>query len=208
MAKKHAYVYVVDDDASMRKGVLRLLKSLGFQAQAFASADEFLEAGVETKMPSCLVLDIRMPGLSGMELQEALRAREYSMPIVFITGHGDVPMSVKAMKLGAVDFLKKPFDQDDLLEAIHNALAKDKVARADFVDHKQAQELAEKLTSRETEILSYVITGMLNKQIADALDIGEKTVKAHRGQATDKLGIYSVAALVRFAEKAGIPPIA
>ncbi len=208
MARKHAYVYVVDDDASMRKGVLRLLKSLGFQTQAFASADEFLEADVETKMPSCLVLDIRMPGLSGMELQEALRAREYSMPIVFITGHGDVPMSVKAMKLGAVDFLKKPFDQDDLLEAIHNALAKDKVARADFADHKQAQELAEKLTLRETEILSYVITGMLNKQIADALDIGEKTVKAHRGQATDKLGIYSVAELVRFAEKAGIPPIA
>jgi FixJ family two-component response regulator len=208
MAKKHAYVYVVDDDASMRKGVLRLLKSLGFQAQAFASADEFLEADVETKMPSCLVLDIRMPGLSGMELQEALRAREYSMPIVFITGHGDVLMSVKAMKLGAVDFLKKPFDQDDLLEAIHSALAKDKVERADFVDHKQAQELAEKLTSRETEILSYVITGMLNKQIADALDIGEKTVKAHRGQATDKLGLYSVAELVRFAEKAGIPPIA
>ena len=208
MARGRACVYVVDDDASMRKGLLRLLKSLSFDTKAFASAEEFIEAEIEPDTPACLILDIRMSGLSGMELQETLIAREYCMPIIFVTGHGNVPMSVKAMKQGAVDFLKKPFDQAELLDAIDTALAKDKVMRKEWTAHTHAQVLANKLSVREREILAYVISGRLNKQIADELNISEKTVKAHRGQVTEKLGIHSVAELVRFAEKAGIDPIA
>jgi FixJ family two-component response regulator len=206
MTKIKGNVYVIDDDASMRKSLLRLLKSLGVAASGFVSAEAFLEAGVESDRPCCMILDIRMPGLTGMELQERLVDRDYCMPIIFITGHGDLPMGVKAMKQGAVDFLKKPFDEQDLLEAIRIALARDKRVRTAMAECHKARECLSPLTPREQEILSYVITGMLNKQIADALDISEKTVKAHRGQVTEKLGIYSVAELVRLAEKAGIKP--
>ena len=207
MTRTHACVYIVDDDSSMRRGLLRLLKSLDIKARAFASAEEFLDAELDTNTAGCLILDIRMPGLTGMELQEALSAREYCMPIIFITGHGDIPMSVRAMKKGAVDFLKKPFDEKDLLAAIDTALARDDANRAESADHKRASELVGRLTEREREIFSYVITGMLNKQIADALGICEKTVKAHRGQVTEKLGVYSVAELVRLADRAGIQPV-
>jgi FixJ family two-component response regulator len=204
--KKQATVYVVDDDPSMRKGLMRLLKSLNIPATAYESAEDFLAAEISPDGPACLVLDIRMPGLTGMELQEKLTERNYCMPIIFITGHGDIPMSVKAMKMGAVDFLKKPFDEKELLDAIDTALSKDKVDRSDFTDRQDAVALVDKLTAREKEILSFVISGMLNKQIANALNITEKTVKSHRGKATEKLGIYAVADLVRLAEKAGIEP--
>ncbi len=204
--KKRANVYVVDDDPSMRKGVMRLLKSLGMNAASFESAEDFLAAEIDAAGPSCLILDIRMPGLTGMELQDELVKRDYCMPIIFITGHGDIPMSVQAMKKGAVDFLKKPFDEKDLMEAIETALAKDAAGRAGLAESQQAAELVGKLTEREHEIFSHVISGRLNKQIADALDISEKTVKAHRGSVTEKLGLQSVADLVRLAERAGIAP--
>jgi FixJ family two-component response regulator len=206
MARIKGSVFVVDDDASMRKSLMRLLKSLGVEATGFVSAEAFLEAEIESDGPSCMILDIRMPGMTGMELQEKLVMRQYSMPIIFITGHGDLPMGVQAMKQGAVDFLRKPFDEDDLREAIATALEKDKKTRADMAVHQQAEATAGQLTPREREILSFVITGMLNKQIADELEISEKTVKAHRGQVTEKLGIYSVAELVRFAATANIAP--
>jgi FixJ family two-component response regulator len=204
--KKEANIYLVDDDSSMRKGVMRLLKSLGMNARAFESAEEFLAAEIDVKGHSCLILDIRMPGLTGMELQEELLKRDYCLPIIFITGHGDIPMSVDAMKKGAVDFLKKPFDEKDLLDAIETALAKDVESRAEFDVSQDATALVDKLTEREKEILAHVIAGMLNKHIAVALDISEKTVKAHRGNLTEKLGVTSVADLVRLAEKGGISP--
>ena len=206
MARIKGSVFVVDDDASMRKSLMRLLKSLGVEATGFVSAEAFLAAEVESDGPCCMILDIRMPGMTGMELQEKLVMRQYAMPIIFITGHGDLPMGVEAMKKGAVDFLRKPFDEEDLRSAIADALAKDKKTRADMAVRQQAETAAGQLTAREREILSFVITGMLNKQIADALEISEKTVKAHRGQVTEKLGIYSVAELVRFAATADIAP--
>ena len=206
MTKIKGNVYVVDDDASMRKSLLRLLKSLGVEASGFASAEAFLEAEIESDRPCCMILDIRMPGLTGMELQEHLVARDYSIPIIFITGHGDLPMGVKAMKQGAVDFLKKPFDEQDLLESIQIALSRDKRVRTAMAESQKAHDCLSTLTPREHEILTFVITGMLNKQIADALEISEKTVKAHRGQVTEKLGVYSVAELVRLADKAGMAP--
>ena len=201
-----ASVYIVDDDVSMRKGLLRLLKSLKVNAVAFESAEEFLSAELDSDGPACVISDIRMPGMTGMELQEALVARDYCMPIIFITGHGDIPMSVKAMKKGAVDFLKKPFDEKDLVSAIEDALSTDEAHRADYFSQKEAQLILEKLTEREMEIFSHVIAGRLNKQIASALNISEKTVKAHRGKVTEKLGMQAVAHLVRLAAKAGIEP--
>ncbi len=204
--RKEATIYLVDDDPSMRKGVMRLLKSLGMKAQAFESAEEFLSADVSPDGPSCLILDIRMPGLTGMELQDELLKRDSCMPIIFITGHGDIPMSVQAMKKGAVDFLAKPVDCDDLLAAIRESLTKDAVRREDVGFLTSIRERIRTLTPREHEIMTYVITGMLNKQIAGALAISEETVKIHRGRVMQKLDVVSVAELVRLCEKVGIDP--
>jgi len=199
-------VFIIDDDPSVRKSLSRLVRSLGFGSESFASAEEFLGRERYDGV-GCIVLDVRMPGLGGMELQDELVKGEFSMPIIFITGHGDIPMSVQAMKKGAVDFLPKPFDDDELLEAVQKAIEKDREAKAERSATRDILTGIERLTTRECEILRYVITGMLNKQIAFKLDIAEKTVKVHRGRIMEKLGAHSVAELVRLAEKAGIESV-
>lgn len=206
MINKEFNVYVVDDDLSVRKGITRLLKSSGIESYSFESAVDFLEANIESELPCCLILDVRMPKITGMELQEQLIKDDYCMPIIFITGHGDIPMGVKAMKKGAVDFLKKPFEEGELLEAIDFAISKDIENRNTIESKKKAKDLISKLTERELEIYRYIITGMLNKQIAYELDISEKTVKAHRGHITTKLDMFSVAEMVRLADDAEVEP--
>jgi FixJ family two-component response regulator len=198
-------VFLIDDDASVRKSLSRLLRSAGYTTETFASAEEFLGRGHFNGI-GCLLLDVQMPGLSGIDLQKELNKADYHMPIIFITGHGDIPMSVEAMKKGAVDFLTKPFDDEELLQALRAAIEKDRNARAENTDVLEIRRLIELLTPRENEILRYVVTGMLNKQIALKLGIAEKTVKVHRGRVMEKLGVDSVAELVRLAEKAGIKP--
>ena len=196
-------VFVVDDEPSVRRGVGRLVRSAGFKVETFASAEEFLNRS-PTDEPSCLVLDVQMPGLTGLELQEAISKTEDAIPIVFITGHGDVPMSVRAMKAGAVDFLQKPFDDRDLLDAIELAVARDardRVQRAEIAD---IRERVNSLTRREYEVFALVVTGMLNKQIGQELGTSEKTVKVHRSRVMQKMRANSVTDLVRFAEKVGV----
>jgi FixJ family two-component response regulator len=205
MTAGNPIVFVVDDDPSIRKSLDRLIKSAGLAVETFATAHEFLERHSH-KGPSCLVLDVKLPDLNGLELQEKLLSQEYAMPIVFITGHGDIPMSVKAMKKGAIDFLSKPFDDKALLDAVQQALQRDSKARTAREERKDIQRRLESLTPREYEILTHVITGMLNKQIAFALNISEKTVKVHRGRVMEKMGVDSVAELVRLTEKVGIKP--
>ena len=198
-------VFVIDDDASVRKSLSRLLRSAGFDVETFATAELFLEREHYNGI-GCLVLDVRMPGISGIDLQDELSKADYSMPIVFITGHGNIPMGVEAMKKGAVDFLPKPFEDEELLQAVREAIAKDTQGRANHAEVHEVQERIALLTARERDVFRYVITGMLNKQIAYALGIAEKTVKVHRGRIMEKLGVDSVAELVRLAEKAGIEP--
>ena len=199
-------VFIVDDDPSVRKSLGRLLKSTGYEVELFESAHEFLHTDPTCQGPSCLVLDMKMPELSGFDLQEEMNKKAYTLPIVFITGHGDIPMGVKAMKTGAVDFLTKPFDEKDLLGAVEEALRKDIKTREDNSERQSILQKIESLTPREYEILTYVITGMLNKQIAYDLKISEKTVKVHRGRVMDKMGVDSVAQLVRLADKADVQP--
>ena len=199
-------VFVIVDDPSLLKGLARLLRSLRFDAETFSSAELFL-AREHYDGVGCIVLDVRMPGLSGMDLQDELSRADYSMPIIFITGHGNIPMSVQAMKRGAVDFLTKPFDDEELLEAVKKAIERDGTAKAERAQVCDIRRRIDTLTPREHEILRYVITGMLNKQIALKLDIAEKTVKIHRGRIMEKLRVDSVADLVRLAEKAGIKPL-
>ncbi len=199
-------VFVIDDDASIRKSLSRLLRSAGYTAETFSSAEEFLRRE-HFEGAGCILLDVQMTGLSGMDLQEELNKADYHMPIVFITGHGDIPMSVEAMKKGAVDFLTKPFDDEQLLQALRAAIEKDQNARAEYTEVLEIRRRIELLTPREDEILRYVVTGMLNKQIALKLGIAEKTVKVHRGRVMEKLGVDSVAELVRLAEKAGVKPV-
>ena len=198
-------VFVIDDDASVRKSLSRLLRSAGYATETFASAEEFLGRDHFDGV-GCILLDVKMPGLSGMDLQEELNKADYHMPIVFITGHGDIPMSVEAMKKGAVDFLTKPFDDKELLQALRAAIEKDRNARAEHAEVHEIRRRIELLTLRENEILRYVVTGMLNKQIALELGIAEKTVKVHRGRIMEKLCVDSVAELVRLAGKVGIKP--
>lgn len=198
-------VFVIDDDASIRKSLSRLLRSAGYTAETFSSAEEFLRREHYDGV-GCILLDVRMPGLSGMDLQEELNKADYHMPIVFVTGHGDILMSVEAMKKGAVDFLTKPFDDEHLLQALGAAIKKDRDGRAEYAEVHEIRRRIELLTPREDEIFRYVITGMLNKQIAFELGIAEKTVKVHRGRVMEKLGVDSVAEIVRLAEKAGIKP--
>ncbi len=201
-------IFVVDDDPLVRKALQRLLKSAGYFTETFPSAKEFLSSGNSSEGPACIILDVKMPGLSGFDLQEELSAASYAMPIIFITGHGDIPSSVKAMKNGAVDFLSKPFEDQDLFDSISVALKKDSITRTVLSERRIIQQRLDQLTLREYEILTFVITGVLNKQIANILNISEKTVKAHRGKVMTKMGVSSVAELVRIAEKLGIKPAA
>ena len=193
-------VYVVDDDPSVRKGLSRLIRSAGLRVEAFASAEDFLKR-YSSEEGGCLILDVQLPGLSGVDLQEALGGAERSLPIIFITGHGDIPMSVRAMKKGAVDFLAKPFDGHELLDAIAIALRKDKEARERRTKIREIRKRDEKLTPRERDVMKLVVMGLLNKQIGGKLGISEKTVKVHRGRVMQKMGVTSVAKLVRICTK-------
>ena len=198
-------VFLVDDDASVRKALTRLIKSAGHQVQSFASAQEFIESKPETTGVACLVLDVRMPGLSGLDLQRELLAANAILPIIFITGHGDVPTSVRAMKAGAVDFLQKPVKDKDLLTAIEQSLARAARDQSEREEIAAIRQRVESLSPREFEVMALVVTGMLNKQIAAKLGIVEKTIKVHRGRVMDKMGVNSLAELVRGAEKIGVP---
>jgi len=199
-----ATVFVVDDDASVRKALVRFIRSAGMSAQPFPTAEAFLaESHVEPA--SCLVLDVRLPGLNGLQLQEALNRKGYPLAIIFITGHGDVPMSVRAMKAGAVDFLQKPFEDSDLLDAIHRAIARTRDALAKRETSTQIQRRYDTLTPREREVLSLVVIGLPNKQIAAELGAAEKTIKIHRGRVMTKMQAASLADLVRMAGVLGIP---
>ena len=198
-------VYVIDDDASFRKAVSRLLRSAGLEVEALASAREFLK-NPEVDRPSCLVLDVRMPGPSGMDLQAALREAGREIPIVFMTGHGDVFTSVRAMKGGAVDFLEKPFRAHELLACVKRGLARSRQSRAEGAERAVVERRFAILTSRERDVMRLVVTGMLNKQIAGELGIAEKTVKIHRGHVMQKMEAGSVAELVRMVQKLGFAP--
>jgi FixJ family two-component response regulator len=196
-------VFLVDDDVSVRRALARLIKSAGYQVRSFASAREFLDGGCSNEGPGCLVLDVRMPGLSGMDLQRELQRTRLILPIVFITGHGNIPMTVHAMKAGAVDFLQKPVRDKDLLHAIEQALARAVRERAELEEGKDIQSRVEKLTTREREVMNLVVRGLLNKQIAFELGTAEKTIKVHRARVMEKMKVDSLADLVRLAEKIG-----
>ena len=196
-------VLVVDDDPSVRKSLSRLLASADYAVEAFASAGEFLARGPHPG-PCCLVLDVKMPGLTGIQLQEMLTAAGRRMSIVFVSGHADVPTSVKAMKAGAVDLLTKPVDVRDLIAAIRRAMTRDEHERASETRLAEVRRRVAMLTARETEVFARVVTGMLNKQIGAALGIGEKTVKVHRARVMEKMQAGSVAELVRLADEVGV----
>jgi RNA polymerase sigma factor (sigma-70 family) len=197
---KQAVVYVVDDDESLCRALSRLFRSVGLEAQTFPSARAFLEYPAPDR-PACLVLDVRLPGPSGLDLQSELSRAGREVPIVFITGHGSVPTSVRAMKGGAVDFLQKPFNEQELLDSVQHALQRSREQRADGAERAEVERRLETLTPREREVLALVVAGMLNKQIADRLGSAEKTVKVHRGRVMDKMRAGSVADLVRMTEK-------
>lgn len=196
-------VYVVDDDPSMRKAMGRLCQSAGLEVKTFASAREFLDREVPTS-PACLVLDVHLPGLSGLDLQAELAARNIHTPIVFITGQGDIPTSVRAMRAGAVDFLTKPFRHQDLVTVIHAAILKDQQLQPMQAEKEALQKRLATLTPREREVFDRVIKGLLNKQIADELDAAEQTIKVHRGRVMQKMQVHSVAELVQAAVKLGV----
>jgi FixJ family two-component response regulator len=198
-----AVVYVVDDDDSVCRALARLLRSVGLAAETFPSAGAFFEHPPPDR-PACLILDIRLPGPSGLDLQEALSQAGRDLPIVFITGHGDVPSSVRAMKGGAIDFLQKPFNDQELLDCIQRALARSRQQRIQRAEHAEVQGRLDMLTAREREVLLQVVTGKLNKQIAGELGIAEKTIKVHRGRVMQKMRANSVADLVRMVEKVGL----
>lgn len=204
-APKSPIVFVVDDDVSVRESLELLIKFAGWQAETFVSAEEFL-ARPRTLTPSCLVLDVSLPDLNGLELQKLIAGDRIDMPIIFITGHGDVPMTVQAMKAGAVEFLMKPFDDEVLLSAIRNAINRSAAVLDDQAELKALRESYESLTPREQEIMRLVVAGMLNKQIGLKLGISEITVKAHRGKVMQKMKADSLAGLVRIAVRLGLAP--
>lgn len=204
MSDTDAIVFVIDDDRSLRESIKSLIRSVGMRVETFASAQEFLTSS-RPDVPACLVLDVRMPGLSGLDLQRALSTGDIPVPIIFMTAHGDIPMSVRAMKAGAVEFLTKPFRDQDLLDAITQAIEHDRVARTQRMETADLRLRFESLTPREREVMVQVIAGLLNKQIAARLGISEVTVKLHRHQVMEKMKADSLADLVRMAEKLEIP---
>jgi FixJ family two-component response regulator len=204
MTDADAMVFVVEDDAPLRESLQDLLRSVGLRVAAFASAQEFLRSK-RPDVPGCLVLDVRLPGLSGLELQKRMAEVDMDIPIIFITGHGDIPMTVQAMKAGAVEFLSKPFRDQALLDAIQQALARDRAAREQRAQREALRRRYRSLTPRERDVLALVVTGLLNKQIAGELGTSEASVKVHRQHVMAKMGAGSLAALVRMADRLGIP---
>ena len=203
MTEADAMVFVVDDDTSLRESLKNLIRSVGLRVEAFASAQEFL-GSKRPNVPSCLVLDVRLPGLSGLDLQKRMAVSNVEIPIIFITGHGDIPMTVQAMKAGAVEFLTKPFRDQDLLDSIQQALERDRKAREQRAEIEGLRRRFDLLTPREGEVMALMVAGLLNKQIAAELGASETTVKIHRHRVMEKLGAGSLAELVRMAER-GIP---
>jgi FixJ family two-component response regulator len=203
----NSLVFTIDDDASVRKGLRRLLRAAGYKSEVFESASDFL-AREQHPGPACVIVDVRMPGLNGMDLQETLIQHGREEQLVFITGHGDISMCAQAMKAGAVDFLSKPFRDDELLQCVERALVRSVEQRRQSAEKNEARRLLDLLTPREFEVMQLVITGMLNKQVAGELGTAEKTVKVHRHRVMQKLGVTSVAELVRLVEKAGVAPAA
>jgi FixJ family two-component response regulator len=204
MTEPQSIVFVVDDDASIRKALDSLIRSVGLTVQLFGSAQEFLHAK-KPNVPSCLILDVRLPGMSGLDFQRKLAESKLFIPIIFITGHGDIPMSVRAMKAGAVEFLTKPWREQDLLDAIHVAIESDAARRQQEKEVAALRDRLEWLTPREREVLPLVVSGFPNKQIAAEIGTSETTVKVHRGQLMRKMGADSLPDLVRMAERLGIP---
>ena len=205
MTNESPVIYIVDDDPSMRKFLRRLVSLSGLQSETFTSAEEFLHS-VHPDTPGCLLLDVMMPGLSGLDLQRELSRAGLHMPIIFITGHGDIPMSVQAMKAGAVSFLTKPLQNQELLDAIQEAANLARAARNRRQELSSLRQHYELLTPRERQVFALVTTGGLNRQIAEELGISERTVKAHRKQVVKKMAAHSVAELVRIAERLGVTP--
>jgi FixJ family two-component response regulator len=204
MTEADAMVFVVDDDARVRESLKNLIRSVGLRVEAFASAQEFLHSK-RPDVPGCLVLDVRLPGLSGLDLQKQMAEADMEIPIIFITGYGDIPMTVQAMKAGAVEFLTKPFRDQDLLDAIHQALEHDRRARDWRAKTEKLRSRYSSLTPREREVMALVVVGLLNKQIASELGTSEASVKVHRQHVMEKMGASSLTDLVRMADRLGIP---
>jgi FixJ family two-component response regulator len=204
MVQERAVVFVIDDDPSMRLALEDLVSTVGLEVRAFAAPQEFLQSK-PSDAPGCLVLDVRLPGMSGLTFQKELAKEGLELPVIFITGHGDIPMSVRAMKAGAVEFLTKPFHDQDLLDAIHAAIERDRKRRREAVRLAELRERFATLTERERQIMTLVVIGRANKQIAAELTLSEMTVKVHRGQVMRKMHARSLPELVRMADRLGEP---